>query len=459
MGFYEQKLAQETKKVLEQEYYFFNANKVMLPLVKEMYEQVEVISPQMCQRWQQNEKEVFSGRTQGIGEIKIVDLDCFSALREEKMLKGLVLNFADPFEGGGNFLQGTVGQEQSLCRNSTLSLALCSEKAQSMYQYNRRLQNEFDSEYMLLAPYVDVVRDNKDNFQRHPWRCSVLSAAAVDLRRVQETDRHLVAQVMVDRIRNILRAAIAFGYDELVLGAWGCGCFGHQAKEVAKYFAKVLYEENWKKYFKKIVFAVLDNSPNKEKLLAFKKELLCEEPLSLMECVIKSKHLAYFLRYRQRLNEIKHFVQGHEKDHPLRVIMLVTLIVDELNLSAEALEILYKAATFHDAGRINGSSDPTHGELGAIWYKEHCEPDEKVEFLIKYHSIDDDVAEKDLAKYNIANAEEMWLLYSILKDADALDRVRFKYYGNGALDEKFLRLDRSKRLLNVAYKLLESDLK
>ena len=459
MGSYEQKIAQETKKVLDQGYYFFNDNKVMLPLVKEMYEQVEIISPLMCQRWQKNEREVFSGRTQGIGEIKIVDMDCFTALREEKILNGLVLNFADPFEGGGKFLQGTIGQEQNLCRNSTLSLALCSVKAQSMYEYNRRKQNEFDSEYMLLAPYVDVVRDNKDNFQKHPWRCSVLSAAAVDLRRVKEEDRHLVEQVMIDRIRNILRAAIAFGYEEIVLGAWGCGCFKHQADEVAKYFAKVLDEENWKKYFKKIVFAVLDNSPNKEKLQAFQKALAENEPLSLMNCVIQSKHLAYFLHYRQRLNEIKHFVQGHEKDHPLRVIMLVTLIVDEIDLSAEALETLYKAATFHDAGRVNGANDPTHGELGAIWYKEHCEADEKVEFLIKYHSIDDDIAEKDLAKYNFADPKEMWLLYSILKDADALDRVRFKYYGNGALDEKFLRLKRSKNLLNVAYKLLESDLK
>ena len=52
----------------------------------------------------------------------------------------------------------------------------------------------------------------------------------------------------------------------------------------------------------------------------------------------------------------------------------------------------------------------------------------------------------------------MLLLYQILKDADALDRVRFKYYGHGALDEKFLRLKISKKLVSVAYALLASDL-
>ena len=459
MGDYEKNIALETKKDLEQGYYFFDNNKVVLPLTGEIYSRVEIISPQVCQGWQKNEKEVFSGRIQGVGKIKVLNLDSFSAVREEKMQGCLVLNFADSLEWGGNFLQGTVGQEQSLCRNSTLSLSLGSAKAQKMYEHNRALQNEFAVEYMLFTPYVDIIRDGENNFQKHPWRCSVLSAPAIDLRRVRSTDIAQVEPVMLERIRNILRTAIAFGYDELVLGAWGCGCFKHQAKDVAGYFAKVLCAENWQKYFKKVVFAVLDNSAEKEKLKAFQAVFAENEQLDLMESIIKSSHLDYFKRYRQRLNEIEHFVQGHEKDHPLRVIMLVTLIVDELDLSAEALETLYKAATFHDAGRVNGLNDPTHGELGAIWYNKHCEPDKAVEFLIKYHSIDDDIAKKDLAQLDFADKEEMWLLYCILKDADGLDRVRFKYYGNGALDEKYLRLKRSKKLLNVAYKLLESDLK
>ncbi len=51
----------------------------------------------------------------------------------------------------------------------------------------------------------------------------------------------------------------------------------------------------------------------------------------------------------------------------------------------------------------------------------------------------------------------VWQLYCIVKDADALDRVRFGMGGDG-LDVKYLREELSKRLIPMACKLQEYEL-
>lgn len=62
--------------------------------------------------------------------------------------------------------------------------------------------------------------------------------------------------------------------------------------------------------------------------------------------------------------------------------------------------------------------------------------------LIVYHSMDDDLWLDD----------DNLLIYQILKDADALDRLRFN-----DLDVKYLRLAYSKELIPYATFLLEED--
>ena len=58
-----------------------------------------------------------------------------------------------------------------------------------------------------------------------------------------------------------------------------------------------------------------------------------------------------------------------------------------------------------------------------------------MEFLIKYHSLDDEEAMQDLAKmdFTAQEKEELLLLYQILKDADAIFREEI---ANAGLDRK-----------------------
>ncbi len=71
-----------------------------------------------------------------------------------------------------------------------------------------------------------------------------------------------------------------------------------------------------------------------------------------------------------------------------------------------------------------------------------------VNFLIEYHCLDDKLTKEYLKSADTIRARKRtWLLYQILKDADALDRVRFGIYD---LDVSQLRLLISHKLVPLA---------
>jgi len=57
----------------------------------------------------------------------------------------------------------------------------------------------------------------------------------------------------------------------IILGAYGCGVFRNDPHTAAKYWNELLYDENFISYFDNIVFAVLDNSKNRDCIKAFEK--------------------------------------------------------------------------------------------------------------------------------------------------------------------------------------------
>ena len=66
---------------------------------------------------------------------------------------------------------------------------------------------------------------------------------------------------MYRRIENMLAVAIAHEYKNLILGAWGCGAFGHDARRVAEYFYNLLVTKGYRNYFDNICFAIPDDAP------------------------------------------------------------------------------------------------------------------------------------------------------------------------------------------------------
>jgi len=58
-------------------------------------------------------------------------------------------------------------------------------------------------------------------------------------------------------------STIYYDYKDLVLGAWGCGAFGHNPYRVANYFYQLLFEEGYRFCFEYIIFAIYDKGEKK----------------------------------------------------------------------------------------------------------------------------------------------------------------------------------------------------
>jgi uncharacterized protein (TIGR02452 family) len=63
---------------------------------------------------------------------------------------------------------------------------------------------------------------------------------------------------MVHRAEYIIKIAIENHVDNLVLGAWGCGVFGNDPKDVSNWFKRLLFENGYIHCFKNVSFGVYD---------------------------------------------------------------------------------------------------------------------------------------------------------------------------------------------------------
>lgn len=165
--------------------------------------------------------------------------------------------------------------------------------------------------------------------------------------------------------------------------------------------------------------------------------------------------LKLYHSYRDKIEYDFDFPENsHDEKHTKRVLLLALLIGNYMKLPKARLRELAEAAIYHDLGRINDEIDNEHGKRSKELYLMDAEkPKRIVEFLIEYHCTPDadGYAAIDKLPWLSKDKKTSIMLYNILKDADALDRVRF---GIKALDVKQLRLDISKELVLVAKLML-----
>ncbi len=192
-------------------------------------------------------------------KIAIVNEDSFVAARPlVKKGKTAVMNFANALNPGGGFLQGAKAQEEALCRTSTLYASISSDKASEMYRYNLENISPLDSDYMLLSKSVVVFRDKDFSLLTSPYEVSVITIPAPNKSgRARNVSQNEIDKLMIDRLNKMLFMLASEGYKNLVLGAWGCGVFAHEAKSVAGYFYELLVDKKLMKHFDNITFAIL----------------------------------------------------------------------------------------------------------------------------------------------------------------------------------------------------------
>ena len=151
----------------------------------------------------------------------------------------------------------------------------------------------------------------------------------------------------------------------------------------------------------------------------------------------------------------------HSQDHCERVLLFSLIIGHELfGESEEKLSALAHASIFHDSRRESDGYDTGHGERAAEYYRSFCSENGlkyyPISFeIMTYHDLDDKRGEKVISNKFMDESKQMVTLYQILKDADALDRFRFRSGPN--ID--FIRLEESRALFSFAKKLVHTTLR
>lgn len=175
----------------------------------------------------------------------------------------IALNFANGVHPGGGFLSGARAQEEVLCRSSALYLTLVDD---AMYEHHRRRPKPDSSDWVIYSPDVPVFRTDEGIELGRPWLLSLLTSAAPYAPAIGQPES---ADILRKRIRRVLAVASAYGYETLVLGAWGCGAFANDPRLTAIDFRKAL-ENDFRGRFADVVFAITDWSPERKFLGPFR---------------------------------------------------------------------------------------------------------------------------------------------------------------------------------------------
>lgn len=180
------------------------------------------------------------------------------AAQKYKKRKVCVLNFAHAIIPGGGVTIGLEGQEESLCRSSTLYCGLEHEK---VYKEFYKRHEEADLEWRsngdcIYTPDVIVFKreDDADYLPPEDWfTIDVISCSAPYITNLEYNEDHL-RNVIYKRMQRVLEIAKSEGEEVLILGAFECGRCNNPPKLVAEEMIKAVKEFVY--FFEAIDFAV-----------------------------------------------------------------------------------------------------------------------------------------------------------------------------------------------------------
>lgn len=283
------KILRETLDILNRGSYSFGNKTVNLKLSKSEMQHSVVLVPEDIKAIIENQERLKTVHVMGRCDYNCINKYSFSAAIElynnydfnfNKPV--LVLNFANPVNPGGGVHHGAKAQEEDLCRKSSLLLSLESSESQEYYNYNKSLDTFMGSDAMIFTPKVEIIRDDHGSLLEETRIVSVVTCAAPMITYgkeglTEEEYKHMLLQ----RITRMLKCAAAFGYERLVLGAWGCGAFGNDAAIVSDLFYQALKELKYfgmteKDLFRIIVFAVLDKTLDQYNFRQFERNFTSE---------------------------------------------------------------------------------------------------------------------------------------------------------------------------------------
>lgn len=179
----------------------------------------------------------------------------------------VALNFASATHPGGGFLTGARAQEEYLARSSGLYACL---QANPMYAFHRARRDPLYTNYAIYSPEVLVFRADDGTLLETPYTVGIITSPAVYAKELDPLQHAEIRPAMWLRILKVLSIGVLHAHDSIVLGAWGCGAFGNDSWEIARLFQKALVE-NFKGAYSRVIFAIVDWSPEKRFIGPFQK--------------------------------------------------------------------------------------------------------------------------------------------------------------------------------------------
>jgi uncharacterized protein (TIGR02452 family) len=188
--------------------------------------------------------------------------------QRERVSLVAALNFASAKNPGGGFLGGAKAQEEDLARCS--SLYTCQLTQPAYYEANRATRSMLYTDHLIYSPEVPFFRDERLELLSEPFTVSILTSPAPNAGEAHSRGegRHVRA-TLERRAAHVLRVAAHHRHRTLVLGAWGCGVFRNDPRDVADIFARLLSAEPFTRVFARVVFAIYDRSKSGATLRAF----------------------------------------------------------------------------------------------------------------------------------------------------------------------------------------------
>lgn len=282
-------MLQETLRIMEEGIYEKNGRITNLKLSRQQMEDAKVLLPQEVDEIKKLPSFAHEPAAESCA-YSCADADSYALARkcsQERALaqdgtegtessEVLVLNFANPVNPGGGVRKGARAQEEDLCRKSSLLLSLEGDSARRYYEYNRTLGHYMGSDAVILTPKVEIIRDEAGELLDETVIVAVLTCAApmVTFGKNGMNEREY-EEMVYERILGMLNCALYFGYQDFILGAWGCGAFGNNARVISDLFHKALQKmevsRQEKGFFNRVDFAVLDRTMDQYNLREFRR--------------------------------------------------------------------------------------------------------------------------------------------------------------------------------------------
>jgi len=267
-----QKIAENTLQILKQGFFINSAgNKIDISEAQKIAEENTVAySPEKTDDLIRDRKQKLLSQQTKISVTKETTLNAVRRLINEGSENIVYLNFASAKNPGGGFLGGSQAQEESIARST--GLYPCLLKAKEYYEANRKSKSCFYTDHMIYSPDVPVIKNEEGENLTALFVASVITAPAVNAGIVRQRESEGIAEienVMKRRIEKVLSMALEHKHRVIVLGAWGCGVFQNDPKNIARYFREVI-DLKFKNEFVEIVFAIY--SGNEKFIEPFNKE-------------------------------------------------------------------------------------------------------------------------------------------------------------------------------------------